>query len=83
MILLTLCIENLLIYKSDWLTVSIESCFYQVTGYCVIKLQGWLINLVIGMWDKAVGPSWDIVLWSTSAGTRVGMWPDGVRELAG
>ena len=46
-----LCIENSLIYKYNWLIISIESWFYRVTGYYAIKPQGWQIYLVTGVWN--------------------------------
>ena len=69
--------------KPDGLTISIESCFYRVTEYCVIKLQGWWIYLVIGMWDRTGGTSPGHSVVATSTDTRVGTWSGRVGELVG
>lgn len=75
-----MCIENLLIYKYDWLTIS-RVLF--LLGYWVLCYETTRMANLFGYWN--VGQSWsrNIMLWPTSAGTRAGMWPGRAGELAG
>jgi hypothetical protein len=71
----------LLIHESDWITISIESCFYQVTGIVLSNHKDGRSIWLLECGAEPAGPHWDIVLWPAS--TRAGMWPRGARELAG
>jgi hypothetical protein len=70
-----------LIYKSDWLTISIE--FTGLLGIVLSNFEHGRSIWLLECGTELVGPRGDIMLWPAGTSPRVVTWPGGARELAG